>query len=100
MRRSVARLGFAGLRGLERPSDWAAAATRALREVDACRGSLATTRDPLVVLRLVDAMSNALCGVLDGAELCRSAHAAPEWREAAHGAFVEVAGAMEVAGTV
>ena len=77
------------------PGDWDALASEALADVAACRAAAVAAEDPRRALRLVDRMSNALCAVLDPAELCRSADARPEWRNAAHDAFRRVAGAME-----
>ena len=45
-------------------------------------------------MRRLDAVSNAVCGVLDAAELCRCAHASKEWRDAADRAFAAVSGTV------
>ena len=95
MRATRARFGFAGIGKLRQPGDWDALASEALADVAACRAAAVAAEDPVRALRLVDRMSNALCAVLDPAELCRSADARPEWRSAAHDAFRRVAGAME-----
>ena len=45
-------------------------------------------------MRRLDAVSNAVCGVLDAAEECRCAHASKEWRDAADRAFAAVSGTV------
>jgi mitochondrial intermediate peptidase len=50
----------------------------------------ATPSSPSEILRELDAISQAVCNVIDAAELCRSAHAQEAWREAAHRAFAEL----------
>ena len=79
MRSAVTRLsrrsfGFAGT-PIKVPSDWDAAATKAIAtartHVDAINGK---NRDPLRMLRQLDAVSVALCSVLDPAALCVAAH--------------------------
>ena len=75
MRRAVTRLarrnfGFAGTQ-IKTPSDWESAATQAIAtartHVDAINGK---NRDPVRTLRRLDAVSVALCSVLDPAALC------------------------------
>ena len=96
--RATARrtFGFAGLAHLKRPSDWDAAATQAIAtartHVDAINGK---NRDPLRTLRRLDAVSVALCSVLDPAALCVAAHDCDVWRAAASGAAARVEGVME-----
>ncbi len=100
MRRAVTRLarrnfGFAGT-PITVASDWDAAATKAIAtartHVDAINGK---NRDPLRTLRRLDAVSVALCSVLDPAALCLAAHECAEWRAAASGAAARVEGVME-----
>jgi hypothetical protein len=96
--RATARrtFGFAGLAHLKRPSDWDAAATQAIAtartHVDAINGK---NRDPLRTLRRLDAVSVALCSVLDPAALCVAAHDCADWRAAASGAAARVEAVME-----
>ena len=100
MRRAVTRLarrnfGFAGTR-IKTPSDWDAAATKAIAtartHVDAINGK---NRDPLRTLRQLDAVSVALCSVLDPAALCLAAHECADWRAAASCAAARVESVME-----
>jgi hypothetical protein len=100
MRRAVTRLarrnfGFAGT-PIKVPSDWDAAATKAIAtartHVDAINGK---NRDPLRTLRRLDAVSVALCSVLDPAALCVAAHECADWRAAASGAAARVESVME-----
>ena len=100
MRRAVTRLarrnfGFAGTQ-IKTPSDWESAATQAIAtartHVDAINGK---NRDPLRTLRRLDAVSVALCSVLDPAALCVAAHECDEWRAAASGAAARVECVME-----
>ena len=78
-------LGFAGLAHLKTPSDWDAAATKATAAAREHAAALRNgkDRDPLRTLRLLDAASVALCGVLDPAALCLAAHECEDWRGAA-----------------
>ena len=100
MRSAVTRLarrsfGFAGT-PIKDASDWDAAATQAIAtartHADAINGK---NRDPLRTLRQLDAVSVALCGVLDPAALCVAAHDCDDWRAAASGAAARVEAVME-----
>ena len=100
MRSAVTRLarrsfGFAGT-PIKDASDWDAAATQAIAtartHADAVNGK---NRDPLRTLRQLDAVSVALCGVLDPAALCVAAHDCDDWRAAASGAAARVEAVME-----
>ena len=75
-------LGLFGIRGLSAPRDFAKLARRALAESEARRAVLAVAAEPVAAngepplsawrtLRELDAISNALCTVMDAAELCR-----------------------------
>ena len=87
--------GFAGT-SIKDASDWNAAATKAIAtartHADAINGK---NRDPLRALRRLDAVSVALCSVLDPAALCLAAHECADWRAAASGAAARVEGVME-----
>lgn len=88
---------------LAKPSDFLLLAKSASRDCDAVRRQLSsslTENDDTIVdgvdarlrrarltLRRLDDISNAVCGVIDAAELCRSVHASPEWRRCASDAF-------------
>ena len=100
MRSAVTRLarrsfGFAGT-PIKDASDWDAAATQAIAtartHADAINGK---NRDPLRTLRQLDAVSVALCGVLDPAALCVAAHDCDDWRAAASGAAARVEAVMD-----
>ena len=100
MRSAVTRLarrsfGFAGT-PIKDASDWDAAATKAIAtartHADAINGK---NRDPLRTLRRLDAVSVALCSVLDPAALCVAAHDCEDWRAGASGAAARVEGVME-----
>ncbi len=96
MHRAVARtFGFAGTQ-IKTPSDWDAAANHAIAtartHVDAINGK---NCEPLRTLRRLDAVSVALCSVLDPAALCVAAHDCADWRAAASGAAARVEGVME-----
>jgi intermediate peptidase len=56
------------------------------RRLAACPPS-APPPAPSDVLRQLDAISQAVCNVIDAAELARSVHADERWRESAHNAF-------------
>jgi len=67
----------------------------AISESDALRNGIPSStidstsqaRDTLYQL---DQISRTVCNVIDAAELCRSAHADPQWREAANQSFAEL----------
>jgi len=101
MRRAVTRLarrnfGFAGTQ-IKTPSDWDAAATHAIATAQTHAETLRSrqTSNPLRTLRRLDAVSVALCSVLDPAALCVAAHDCDVWRAAASGAAARVEGVME-----
>jgi intermediate peptidase len=88
------------LPGLSHPSDFAQLANKAIRECNSIRQELAAAlneEDDGVntnqvqkakrTLHLLDDISNVVCTVIDAAELCRSVHASPLWRNGASDAF-------------
>jgi len=93
-----ASVGVFGVPGLHRPADWAALASHAIARCDAYRAELAAYNgktSPEAAPRqllLLDGVSNAVCSVIDAAELCRNVHASHEWRVAAEDAFEHLAG--------
>jgi intermediate peptidase len=66
----------------------------AILEVDGLRDSIPGTLDShsqaVDTLYQLDQISKTVCNVIDAAELCRSAHASQQWREAASLAFHEL----------
>ena len=96
MRRAVTRLarrnfGFAGTQ-IKTPSDWDAAATHAIATAQTHAETLRSrqTSNPLRTLRRLDAVSVALCSVLDPAALCLAAHDCDDWRATTSGAAARV----------
>ena len=88
------------LPGLSHPSDFAQLANKAIRDCNSIRQELASAlneEDDGVntnqvekakrTLHLLDDISNVVCTVIDAAELCRSTHATPQWRNGASDAF-------------
>lgn len=76
------------------PTDWSRVTHSAISTSNSLRCTLdSTLHSPLVhslaseTLRLLDAISNTICSVIDAAEMCRSVHYDPEWRISASDAF-------------
>jgi intermediate peptidase len=88
----AAAAGFAGLEGLAAPGDWDALAAGAVAECDARVAAIVAAPPGPGAVRALDGVSDALCRVLDAAEFCRNAHAAPEWRAAAEATCVSLGG--------
>ena len=98
------RRGLFSIPELQHPRDFLQLASTAMAEGDALRAlvrrdhAATTTTDPSTnltqartLLFRLDRISQTVCNVIDAAELCRSVHADPHWREAAHQAFGVVA---------
>lgn len=85
--------GLFSVPGLNHPGDFLRLAKRAMHESDDLRSAgggsshVASRSEAVDTLYRLDQISKTVCNVIDAAELCRSAHASPEWREAAHQAF-------------
>jgi mitochondrial intermediate peptidase len=90
--------GLFSIPGLNHPSDFLRLAKQAIHESDALRSTIPPGDDDdrstassssraVETLYLLDQISKTVCNVIDAAELCRSAHASPEWREAADRTF-------------
>jgi intermediate peptidase len=83
--------------GLHAPSDWRRLTEGAISQCEALRlelrsaTSTCATQAPRQLIAL-DGISNAVCSVIDVAELCRHVHASPAWRQAAEEAFEHLAG--------
>lgn len=88
-------MSFAGVASLQQASDWRKVATAAIQDVERRRVALRSEQDALRQLRMLDAMSNRMCAVVDSAELCRSAHPDREWRDEASAAFESCCEYME-----
>lgn len=89
--------GLFSIAGLNQPADFLSLASAALSNCNDLRSQLSsalnseTTANSAAAavdtLHTLDGISNEVCSVIDAAELCRSAHASAEWREAADKAF-------------
>ena len=90
-------VGVFGVPGLHTPSDWRVLTERAVVQCENLRHELrnsTTTSSALAPqqLQALDGISNAVCSVIDVAELCRHVHAEPAWRHAAEESFEQLAG--------
>mmetsp|Transcript_9576 Transcript_9576/g.23861 ORF Transcript_9576/g.23861 Transcript_9576/m.23861 type:complete len:737 (-) Transcript_9576:6648-8858(-) len=87
-------IGLFSIPGLVYPSDFSRLTKRAVLECDQLRDSIPSSIDSQNhardVLYQLDQISRTVCNVIDAAELCRSAHADPHWREAANQSFLEL----------
>ena len=80
--------GLFGLPELKQPGDFMKAASRAIEECDRLRLTLHDSSNTAQqVLFQADSISQAICNVIDAAELCRNVHADPLWRDAADRAY-------------
>lgn len=87
--------GLFSLPGLINPSDFVSMASDAMSTCDNLRQSLSSVETETVeskrrateILHMLDDISKTVCSVIDAAELCRSVHSSPQWREAASRAF-------------
>ncbi|CAJ1952196.1 unnamed protein product [Cylindrotheca closterium] len=86
--------GLFSLSSIQHPSDFSHVSKQAIHTSDDLRTSLPehiTSKAQAVnVLYQLDQISKTVCNVIDAAELCRSAHASPIWREAANNAFMQL----------
>ncbi|KAA8499330.1 putative mitochondrial intermediate peptidase, mitochondrial [Porphyridium purpureum] len=91
------RPGQFGIQGLHMPSDWGVIAERCLLRSDALvREIEALDETPDVrVLYLFDELSDTLCRVVDGAELCRNVHPDSRFVEQSDQVYALVAGFMQ-----
>ena len=79
--------GLFSIPELQTPGDFVRLAKCAMDECDALRHDVLQQVDGKVVLFQLDAISRAVCNVIDAAELTRSVHASEEWRASAERAF-------------
>jgi len=87
-------IGLFSIPGLIYPNDFRKLTKRAIQESDQLRDSIPSSIDSQNhardVLYQLDQISRTVCNVIDAAELCRSAHADPHWRDAANQSFLEL----------
>lgn len=88
------KIGLFSIPGLIYPNDFQRLTKQAIQESDSLRKSIPDSIDSKShardALYQLDQISRTVCNVIDAAELCRSAHADPQWREAANSAFFEL----------
>jgi len=90
---SSSRRGLFSIPTLHQPSDFQRLAQEAMTECDTLRQTLASVSTPTSlhqaqdILRLLDDVSQTVCNVIDAAEVCRSVHVSPSWRDASQQAF-------------
>lgn len=84
-----AQHGMAGVPGLHKPEDFYTLAKDAIRVSEGLRQKLISGKGgaPLSTLLSLDAISNAICNVIDVAEFTRRSHGNPDFREAAENTF-------------
>ena len=91
-----ARPGVFGLEGLHAPDDFSRLASAAVRRSEDIRASLASGAVTGVsVVDHLDEISDAVCSVVDVAELCRNVHPDPAWVDAANRAYVSLQGYVQ-----
>ena len=85
------RPGVYGLRGLHAPEDFARLASAATATSESIARDLrAGLRKGVDVINDLDDISDAVCSVVDVAELCRNTHADKRWVRAAENAYVDL----------
>lgn len=85
------RPGVYGLRGLHAPEDFARLASAATATSESIARDLrAGLRKGVDVIDDLDDISDAVCSVVDVAELCRNTHADARWVRAAERAYVDL----------
>ena len=85
------RPGVYGLRGLHAPEDFARLASAATATSESiARDVRAGLRKGVDVIDDLDDISDAVCSVVDVAELCRNTHQDPRWVRAAENAYVKL----------
>jgi mitochondrial intermediate peptidase len=89
------QVGLFSIRGLLFPSDFQRLTRQAIQDSNVLRGQIPEDPDNAIVtpnqavemLHTLDRISQIVCNVIDAAELCRSTHVSPKWRQAADQAF-------------
>ena len=87
--------GLFSIKTLKQPSDFLKLASEAIETCNSVRQTLASQIDTPITsihqasetLFLLDSISKHVCNVIDAAELCRSVHSNPRWRDSASNAF-------------
>ena len=92
----TSKVGLFGLEGLNVPSDFKKLSKNAICHVNGLQDELSrmsdvqNVKDASLVLRKLDEISNAICSVIDAAELCRCVHSEEQWRDSAQEAYIEL----------
>jgi intermediate peptidase len=88
------KIGLFSNPDLHYPNDFQRLTKKAIQESDELRNkipeSIISQNQARETLYQLDQISRAVCNVIDAAELCRSAHADPQWRDAANTAFAQL----------
>jgi len=92
---STTASGLFSIKNLGQPADFLTLASEAKGTCDSLRGiisnqvdtPISTVRQASEILFVLDSISKHVCNVIDAAELCRSVHTDPKWRESATNAF-------------
>ncbi|EQC30747.1 hypothetical protein SDRG_11506 [Saprolegnia diclina VS20] len=79
--------GLFGLQGLVQPSDFDRLGRDAVETCNRLKADLTSRPPSLRTIQDLDAISNAVCGVIDAAELCRNVHPDARFRAAASASF-------------
>jgi intermediate peptidase len=91
---SKKKIGLFSNPDLHYPNDFQRLTKKAIQESDKLRNKIPeliiSQNQARETLYQLDQISRAVCNVIDAAELCRSAHADPQWREAANTAFAQL----------
>ncbi|CAK4508829.1 unnamed protein product [Aphanomyces euteiches] len=82
--------GLFGLAGLIRPQDFGLLSANAKQEVQRLKQQILVSPPSLSTIQDLDAISNAVCVVIDAAELCRNVHPDEQFRSAASRSFSEL----------
>ena len=112
LRRGDGDVGVFGVVGLHEVKDWKRLTQEAVAKCDALRARLRgagcgrdeisgggsdsggplSSMDASEQLLMLDGISNAVCSVIDAAELCRNVHCEAAWRDAAEASFAALSG--------
>jgi len=87
---STTRAGVYGLRGLSAPDDFKTVANEAMEKCATLARALKTAPAHAHSVRALDEISDAVCAVVDVAEVCRHTHPNREFVQAAERAYVEL----------
>jgi intermediate peptidase len=73
-RTTTRKVGFFGLENLNEPQDFIKLGEQAIEECKRLKHAIVSNHASLRTIQDLDAISNAVCGVVDAAELCRNVH--------------------------